>query len=139
MPAVGGGQYLDHVHHGSRCTEGLQVMVDLDLAADVSERHQLAIAFQNRPGFPLTELIGNLRLIQVVRSSRAAAQVTVGQRHQLNSRDPPQQLSRWVGDSLGVRQVAGVVVSDANRPREADGPLPADFCKVGTDILRAFG
>ena len=65
------------------------------------------------------ELGGGLGLHEVVDAGRAAAQLPVGGLEQLELRDPAQQRARLRADALRVREVAGVVVGDAQRERMA--------------------
>ena len=68
------------------------------------------------------ELGRGLRLHEVVDAGRAAAQLPVGGLEQLEPGDRRAAASRgWRADALGVRQVAGVVVGDAERAAGARG------------------
>ena len=82
---------------------------------------------------------GGLGLEQVVDAGRAAAQLPLGGLEQLQAGDAAQQLARLRAHPLGVGEVAGVVVGDAQRrsdARTACGSCSASSSWTSRDLGR---
>lgn len=58
------------------------------------------------------ETFGHLRFGQVVASRAAAADIGLGQLHEVWTRDSAHEFARLPSDALGVGEMAGVVVRD---------------------------
>ena len=76
------------------------------------------------------ELVGHLRLDDVVDAGAAAAPGALRQLDQLQVRDQAQQLARLGGDLLAVRQVAGLVIGHHLRRGVVGGRLDADLASA---------
>src|SRR6059036_2872225 len=83
---------------------------DLQEASGVRGRHDLRPRLDNTSDLELEQLAGHAGLEQVVDAGAAAAEVAVGELHELEPRDPPEQLARLLPHPLTVSQVAGVVI-----------------------------
>ena len=83
---------------------------------------------------PLSQLPRRLRLNQVVDPGAAAAQVLFGERQQLDARNLLQQIARLLADALGVGEVAGVVVGDAQVQRVARRARLAELDQQLVDV-----
>ena len=94
-----------------------QVSAHLDQAADVAREHGVGPRRQECLRLALAEPLRHLRLRQVVAARGAAADLALGQRHQLQLRDHLQQLPRLLADLLAVAEMAGVVIGRLQRQR----------------------
>ena len=61
----------------------------------------------------IAELLRGCRFDEVVDAGAAAADLRLGDRPQLDTGNGAEQIARLLADALGVREVAGIVVGDA--------------------------
>ena len=84
-------------------------------AADVARRDHIRLYGPCIADLALPELTRQFRLFDVVGARRAAAHIAFRNLEQLDAGDGAQQSPRFLGDALSVRQVASVVIGDADR------------------------
>ena len=85
---------------------------DLKVTSGVGGGEDRCAGTDDVPDLPDEELLGLLRLGDVVDASAAAAPVGFGEFHKLESGDELQEVAGLLGDLLAVRQVTGIVVGD---------------------------
>ena len=89
--------------------------LQLRQAADVATGHHIGSRGHYCPGLLLAESGGNLRLVNVVAAGTAAAELAVGNLHEFQARDRPQQLPRLGADLLRIGQMAGILIGHLER------------------------
>src|SRR5262249_49066583 len=116
---------------------------DLERAARVGAGEEVRPDREDVVHLSGADLLGALRLDQVVDAGASAALISVGNLEQLEPRDAVEEPARLLPDPLGVRQMAGVVVRDAGADRmprregRQAGEELGDVANFRGELLRA--
>src|SRR5262249_6301595 len=102
-----------------------RLLRDLHHAAGIAGDHDTRSRLADSLDLAPPELRGDLGLEEIVDTRAAAAKVAVGQLHERQPGNAPQELSRLRAHLLAVSEVAGVVVGDS-LPQLAQGQLRVD-------------
>ncbi len=113
--------------------------LNLGHTADVAGDHRPGSGVENMLRFTLTQFFGNLRLFEVVRAGRTAADIPLGHFQQGNVGNTPQQLAGGDGDALRLSQMAGVVVGQLERSGQGRRFFQANLVQQNRNILDLGG
>ena len=135
LDRMGGGQLLAALS---------QDLLNLQSAAGIGAGEKIGVRGENVHDLACTDLVGALRLDQVVDSSAAAALIAVGNLHELKLRNSAKELPWGRTNPLRMREVTGVVISDARlhsmprgqrwQPREKLGDVFDLFREAGSAL-----
>ena len=116
-PAVGPVEQVDRVGDLDRAAALLDLAGDLEDAADVAGGDDLGAGGRDVVHLAAAEPLRHLGLGEVVGPRRAAADLALLERDQLQAGDHPEQLPGLAADLLAVAEVAGVVIGHLHRQR----------------------
>jgi hypothetical protein len=133
--AVGLGQQGDGMDQAHRDFLPADAVGDVGQAAGIAGRHDGGFGGDDVLELAVQQLIGHLRLDQIVDARAAAAPSALRQLRQCELGNGAQNLARLRGDLLAVAQMAGFVVSDVLRGRARLGRREADLRQPFVDVL----
>src|SRR6266699_4168624 len=124
---------IDQFHRMQRwdtLAQALQRSVNLQEAARISRCDDIGMHTQDMLSFALAQLVGRLRLDQVVDAGATAADVCLRNVHHLDPRNATQHLTWLQTDALRMGKMAGVMVGYA----QLDGMARRHRLQLGQDL-----
>src|SRR6266436_5237956 len=106
-------QELNRVHHGSFLSAARQCGLHLQNTSGISCRHRIGFEWSNDLGFPISQLIGGIRLHQVEDSRRATADRSFRNFRKFKPGNARKQCARLQTNALRMLQVTRIVKSHA--------------------------
>ena len=120
-----------------RLVELLEMRADLHDAADVACGDRLTARAQDVLGFAPAKRLRDVGLFDVVRASRAAADIAARNIQQGHIWNAAQQLARCFGHTLRVREMTCIVVRQLDRFRQRRRRFQAEFVEEHTHIFHS--
>jgi hypothetical protein len=114
---------------------GAEVETDLGETADVAHGDEVGGGGGDVVGLEGAEGGGGFGFVDVVGAGAAAAGIAVGDFAESDVRDLAEEGARGAADALGVAEVAGVVVGDAERAGGRGDGREAEAEEVGRDVF----
>lgn len=115
--------------------EGAEVETDLGETADVAHGDEVGGGGRDVVGLQGAEGGGGFGFVDVVGAGAAAAGIAVGDFAESDVRDLAEEGARGAADALGVAEVAGVVVGDAERAGWGWDGREAETEEEGGDVF----
>src|SRR6267143_1431976 len=106
-------QELNRVHYGSLLAPARQCGLHLQNTSGISCRHRIGFEWSNDLGFPISQLIGGIRLHQVEDSRRATADRSFRNFRKFKPGNARKQCARLQTNALRMLQVTRIVKSHA--------------------------